>query len=257
MTTDLKITLLNINGIRNKRHEVVQLLSKHNPHLLLITESKLNSFIPDSAISFTGYKIIRVDRNLSKHSAGGLLIFISNHLTHNIKSQNKIADCENISLNISLTKKKSLNLTLLYRPPNSNLNNFLLSLDKYLNLLDPTELSLIAGDFNIDVFNLPLSTSAKNYMQILSSNSFKQIVDQPTRLSPQCHSIIDHILISTAITDFSIHVFDSCCSDHQGIRSLKESCNNNSHQNHSFISYRDSKNFSKENFQADTTLHIQ
>ena len=147
--------------MRNKRREVVQLLSKHNFHLLLITESILDSFSPDSVISFPGYRIIRLDRNPFKLSAEGLLILISNQLTHNIKFQNKIADCENISLNISLTKKKSLNLTLLYRPPNSNLNNFLLSLDKYLNLLDPTELSLIAGDFNIDVFNLPLSTSAK------------------------------------------------------------------------------------------------
>ena len=250
MTKNLKIALLNINGVRNKMHEVVALMQKYNPQLFLITESRLNASIPDFSITIPGFNVIRLDRKAAKCSAGGLLLYISTQLKYNLISQNHISDSECISLRITLTKTKFLNLTLIYRPPNSNVNNFLLSLDTYLNTLDPSDLSLIAGDFNIDVYNSPLPLPSRNYLQILSSNSFQQIVNKPTHLTLQHSSLIDHIGISSSITKFSCEVFDNCSSDHQGILFTLDKSISNNHQHHSYISYRDGKNFSIERFQG-------
>ena len=231
-------------------HEVVALMQKYNPQLFLITESRLNASIPDFSITIPGFNVIRLDRKAAKCSAGGLLLYISTQLKYNLISQNHISDSECISLRITLTKTKFLNLTLIYRPPNSNVNNFLLSLDTYLNTLDPSDLSLIAGDFNIDVYNSPLPLPSRNYLQILSSNSFQQIVNKPTHLTLQHSSLIDHIGISSSITKFSCEVFDNCSSDHQGILFTLDKSISNNHQHHSYISYRDGKNFSIERFQG-------
>ena len=251
MTLDLKLVMLNINGVRDKCHEIVDIVTKHSPDIILITESRLNDSIPDSSVAIPGYDITRLDRKNCKHSSGGLLLYVTKNLKHNVLHHSKIAESENITMHVALSRRKFLSLTLLYRPPNSSSKKFLLSLDKYLNAVNPNDFSLIAGDVNLDVFNSPLSAHARNYLQILSSNSFKQVVSEPTRISPQCNSIIDHILISSAIKTFSCKVFDSSCSDHQGILFSMDKFHSSLLQKHNWITFRDHKNFSLAPFQDE------
>ena len=251
MINDLKIIMLNINGAREKLHDLTELINNNNPHIILITESRLNDNVPDSLISIPGYNTVRLDRKHAKCGSGGLLLYIVQDLNFSILSENFITDSESINVKISFSRRKSLSIVLLYRPPSSNLHNFLHSFEQFLSYSDPNSPVVIAGDFNIDIFNTPLSISSHDYLHILSANSFRQTVWEPTRITPQHRSIIDHVSVNSAINNFSCKVFDNSCSDHQGISFCLHKSLEDNKQKHAYISFREFKNFDAKNFMND------
>ncbi len=65
----------------NKVNEIHRTLHSSKAHIMIITESWLNSEISDEFINTEGFKAIRRDRG---SKGGGILVFIANQFNHNV-----------------------------------------------------------------------------------------------------------------------------------------------------------------------------
>ena len=73
----LKIAHINISSLRNKAHEVKNLLVTDDIGILTIFETHLDSTFDDTVVAIHGYNIYRKDSNASR---GGVAVYIQNHI---------------------------------------------------------------------------------------------------------------------------------------------------------------------------------
>ena len=139
-----RITHVNINGLRNKTHEITSMLDYRQSDVLLVSESRLSASIPDSRISVDVYNLIRKDR---KHkSGGGLVAFVKSNVDFTIQ-EISLQCCESIAFSFPISKRKKALVILIYRPPGSNADTFVCSLERLLAQLNTNKEPLImAGD---------------------------------------------------------------------------------------------------------------
>ena len=66
---------MNICSLRNKVHEVNNLLVTDDIHILTISETHLDNTFDDTVVAIHGYNIYRKDRNAN---GGGVAVYIQN-----------------------------------------------------------------------------------------------------------------------------------------------------------------------------------
>ena len=59
----MNIVHINICSLRNKVHEINNLLTSDNIHILAISETHLDNSFDDTSVAIQGYNIYRRDRN--------------------------------------------------------------------------------------------------------------------------------------------------------------------------------------------------
>ena len=77
----LKFITLNINSIRGKKLDLLAFLGVHNPHIVAIQETRIDSSIATSELfpETCPYNIFRKDRNLH---GGGVMLLIHKDIPH-------------------------------------------------------------------------------------------------------------------------------------------------------------------------------
>ena len=77
----LKFISLNINSIRGKKLDLLAFLDVHNPHIVAIQETKIDSSVATSELfpETCPYNIFRKDRNLH---GGGVMLLIHKDIPH-------------------------------------------------------------------------------------------------------------------------------------------------------------------------------
>lgn len=108
---NLKVITLNINSIYSikKRAELKQFLNENNPHILLLSETKINSSIK---IYFKGYNCIRTDRENNR--GGGTAILIKRNITFSQNVINLNLSFEISSIKIPLSTQNNLYIFSIY-----------------------------------------------------------------------------------------------------------------------------------------------
>ena len=244
----LRFTHLNINGLRNKTHEVEEMLNYRNSDILFISESRLTDDISNNQINIDGYNLLRKDR--LNRLGGGLVIYHKSELKVNEYFDMKLEECDYISMKINLSKRKSANLLHIYRPPNCHIQSFLNSLDTVLGALETSHEPLfIIGDMNIDL--LSPTASMQEYLKVLRSYSLHQAINQPTRITLTTSTLLDHMIINNLVGDYSVYVLTNSCSDHRGTEILWNAHIEINNQQHEYITYRCMKNYKQDEFQND------
>lgn len=209
----LNILQINARSILNyERFDQLKLIVQSLPcdlHAIIISETWINNYsICDSYVipGFTGSFSCRTDR-----SGGGLAIFIRDDINFEII---KIADKENFVITLSLKnilpQQKDLLLTAVYRPPSTNVNEFLNNLNNDI-CESANQSQIIIGDINIDT--LKNSHDSDAYQTMVVSSGFSICNTHPTRESSS--SLIDHVVsniterlqhnVITIYSDFSDH----------------------------------------------------
>lgn len=83
---------------------------------------------------------------------------------------------------------------MLYRPPDFSYTGFLNTLEQTLIVLLPQYDEIFClGDFNIDVLKTD-SLPCHKLTSLLEAFNFKQVVDAPTRVTPNSVTLIDLII---------------------------------------------------------------
>ena len=246
-SNSLSLLSLNVNGLRNKLHEVEDKLQTENPDLVCLTETKLNVSIPNQTIEIEGYDFLRLDR--SKGKGGGLVLYHKKHLKTSF-SENplcKLTSCEYIEVEIQLSIRKKLKLILIYRPPKSNKQSFLGTLETSLHkLMDHKTSFCLVGDINIDLNDCTASEEKLAYINMLTSFNCRQIVNFPTRICQSRASLLDHIVLSEDLLCNSVKAVPCPFTDHEGI--LFNSNLYPETQRHSFVTFRSFKDFNEDTF---------
>lgn len=250
MIPHLNALHLNINGLRNKRDILENWIKQLDLDVIALSETKLNSSISPYLIELEGYSFLRLDR--TKNSGGGLLVYFKSNLTVELVSvSHNPKQCEHMTFSVKASRRKTLYFSLIYRPPNCNVDTFLTSFEQFLMYFDHSSPHCLLGDFNIDL-SLPITNNkAEHFLNILSAFSYKQTVNEATRLALNKSSLLDLIIVNNRISCSNSSVLDCTFSDHQATLLQWNIELEHKSQRHLTFTYRSLKTFDKEVFNSE------
>lgn len=155
--------------------EFKQYLLSNDFDIFCISETWLNSTIPDNSVIIEGYNILRRDRSDSR--GGGVAMYIKKSIDYSpIPSSRNI---EQIWVNINM-KKIKFAIGVLYRAPLSNVKNFLDVFESDVSgYLSSSDECICLGDFNFD-FLKPDSFGTSQFVNLIDSLNLTQIIEHPT-----------------------------------------------------------------------------
>ena len=185
----------NVRSLLPKLPEVHLLLSRTTATVFAASETWLDSTVNDGEIHTPGYQVVRRDRN---RSGGGVALFIRDNVAFNPRPDLSVDGLEAVWIELLPPRSKSILVCAFYRPPNDG--NFLGKLEQCLSKVSPRDEYYLLGDMNINFDfekrngNSSLLGHLKN---LLSLFNCKQIVTEPTRVTPSSCSLIDHILTNS------------------------------------------------------------
>ena len=206
--------------------ELRSIAEKSKVAVIGITETKLDKSVLDSEIDIENYTIIRRDRN---RNGGGVACYIRSDICFN-ELNIFSSEVENICFNILLKNLQTISIGVFYRPPNQN--RFLEEISKDFNKLHTEKNEvIILGDLNINLLqngkyslNIKNTSSSekvtihpllKQYKQFISNFDLTQLIMNPTRVTCETSTLIDHILINSDEKISQYGVIDIGISDHQ------------------------------------------
>ena len=222
-----KVVHYNINSILadDKLEQLSDICQLILIDVLIITESKLDSSIPDNLITIPGYhQPIRRDRQINGRYGGGVLVYISENIIFQHRPNLQIDYFEHIWVDVKISGR-IFAINALYRPPNESSENhdlFLNNMETLLNSLNNYSAShkIISSDLNFGniyckypkLNSKPLDNKAPD---LFSSYGFTQLIDIPTRVTRQTTSLIDLIFVDS-INNIVSHGTLPQIADHDG-----------------------------------------
>ena len=170
---------------------VRELMSTHVFDVLALSETWLSPNITHNEVDIPGYTVARKDRTGSaKLNGGGVLLYVRENIPFTVKNDLAAKNEELLWIEINRPKCKPLLIAAAYKPPNLKETNFI---DSLSNSFAKTDLEkngiVLLGDFNIDQLGKsPASTLLKSFA---INNDFKQIINEPTRITEYSKTLID------------------------------------------------------------------
>ena len=207
---------LNCRSFSAKQCELQSLFCTLNFSCSFITLSE--SWLNDTNADFfsNSFKDYTFYHNSPTNSRGsGVVAFIHNSFlvkTVDIKSHDTF---EHLQLCVADQNNLDILLCVIYRHPNTRLQDFIDDFALYLNELDSliskhTQL-ILAGDYNVDLLNYT-DTAISNFLNTLYTHSLYPTINYPTRITEHSATLIDNIYINQTYAYSSI--LYSGISDH-------------------------------------------
>ena len=249
----MAVASLNVNGLCSHLDEVQLLINNLGIHILALNETKLDPNYPKELTSIAGYQQERLERTCN---GGGVSIYIRDSIKYKPRSDVPVDDLEIICIEVEPPKSKSFLVLAWYRPPSDPVASFD-KLEKVLSFLDKEGKEIILlGDTNCDLTpklaEQPIDNNSKHMLDLYESFSFKQLVEEPTRVTLTTSSIIDHIATTCARNIVKSGVHEVAMSDHYMVYCIRK-FNGAVEKDHKMIKTRKMKNFNEDAFLADVS----
>lgn len=90
---------LNVRSLLPKIDQIRHYVEDTKCSIIGVTETWLDSTVPDAELNIPGYTVIRKDRN---RQGGGVCIFVENAITFNIRHDIQNSNCESVFREFSL-----------------------------------------------------------------------------------------------------------------------------------------------------------
>lgn len=252
----IQIMNLNIQHFMPKYDEIkLQLQNNSSPKILGLCETFLTNSAIDSALVVNGYVFERKDRQGKK--GGGLLVYFSQSLSYRRRTDIESNNIESIWIEVNISKGKPFLLSFIYRPPNAS-QNWIDIFESELEIADTicSEI-IILGDTNVKYFPNSGENKYSNarWQSCVNSFDFKQLIDNPTRITKRSSNIIDHIYTSKSSQLIDVHVPYYSISDHFPVCCTRITKHEIVKQGgHKTIQYRCFKKFNEAEFQYSLYL---
>ena len=207
----LRVFHLNIRGLVNKQDELHKLLLNSNVDIVLLCEAWLNSYNV-GRIDLPNYKFVYKNRSSKKGDGVGILI--KDQLKHRVLDID--SSIENVFIELK-TDSDSLCLGSCYRPPNTDVPQFLLDYHKLLsNVKSITKCHLLIGlDHNLDLLKSDRYKPANEFLELNYDSELLPIINRPTRVTTSSATLIDNIFLSRRLVrEAELHVLIDDISDH-------------------------------------------
>ena len=218
----------------------------HNFSAIALTETWLS---PDNESLFCldGYNFVNKNRLTGK--GGGVGLFLRNELDYIIRNDlnSDFSTCETVFVEINVPKGQNVIVGVLYRPPKSNVDNYLTYFDSLLKRLSKENKQIyLLGDYNLDLLKVN-SNKVLSIMNIISLYGFYVQINIPTRISKTSATLIDNILANT--NELQSGVLYSSITDHLPVFCFKKVCSKS--YNNQTCTYRKLTPSAIENFKKD------
>ena len=136
----------------------------------------------------------------------------------------------------------------MYRPPDTKVE-FNDRFEDFIDIVsDQNKEFIILGDFNRNLLNCEIERDWGNFT---SSLGLTQLISEPTRVTQESQTLIDHIYTNNEETIQSVSVEKMCISDHFAVFCNRKSHASFSKNTHQVITYRSFKNFEEAYFLSD------
>lgn len=246
--SDLKICYWNACGILNKKHELLNFLTKENIDIMLLGETWLKNGI---YLTIPNYLVYRTDRTTQPH--GGTAILIKKHIQHTLQ-QTQDSRIENSVIEIQRTSGPVF-IIAAYCSPNKKITkadlNAFFSADKKIILMG--DLNAKHSRWNCNTTN----SSGKALLRYFENNDIQlHIPNSPTHFSTNGRPEILDIAISKNIyQDLDLQVIQDLSSDHNPIQiSLSGTQQTKPHSTKSFVIWNRFTYYLKNNMDNIKTL---
>ena len=186
----LKVININLQSINNKKAEVLLMIERDNPDIIVGTETWLRPEIKNSEIFPASFNVYRKDR---ADGYGGVLVAVkTNYVTELITSPRTNSDTETVFVKVTLASDSKLIIGAVYRPTNNDIAYAESVTTQIQSVLKkhPKAVHWIIGDFNLpDVDWQTQSVEGYQYPKPLNelfldfcfNNKLEQIVTETTR----------------------------------------------------------------------------
>lgn len=178
----------NMQGLTGKDLEVELFFSKHNIHVLCITEHWLRAhqIIFNNEIYSVKSEFVR-----KKAIHGGSLIFVRN----SIKSKER-KDIVNLStertIELSCVELEQHIIVSVYRPPQSDFSLFEVTMEEVLKRLSlSSKILVVCGDFNINL--LETCQNSIRLVTLFKSFALNYLFYEPTRITSHSATCLDNV----------------------------------------------------------------
>ena len=146
-----KVFFINIRSLRTHHDQLVYELNQleYKPIAICVCETWLTDNDPLGLYQIDGYQPVEV-RNRADKRGGGLAVFVRNDINYSMLHFS--IDIEHMALILTNNQGSKATLSVVYRSPNSPIDNFFQNFDKLLfELKQLKHECFVTGDFNIDM----------------------------------------------------------------------------------------------------------
>ena len=223
------------------------------PDILGLCETFLGPNVHDAQLKLNGFDFIRKDRSETQNkTGGGVILYFRNTLNVRRRPDIEISNIETVWTEISLSNSKPFLLCTVYRPPNCHTEWIDLFEDE-ISVAQTSGLEFILmGDFNID-FAPCTNTKWLNLIQLFD---LRQLVIEPTRVTPTTATIIDHVYSSHPENIIECFTSTFSISDHYPICFTRKVNCKIPKTDHITSTYRSFKHFDESLFLNDLEMDI-
>jgi hypothetical protein len=188
-----------------------------------------------NSVKLNNYQEIVFKTRSFNTQGGGVRIYFRNGIRYNLLKEKCIfidRIIESLFVEVWLSPNKRIIVGNVYRPsvnhPTlSSSEQFAQFFDLFTNLLsefaDSNTPVYIFGDFNLDVLKYNIIRQVTEYIDLLFSFGFLQLIMKPTRCTPVSASIIDHFITNQRAEVYKSIILTSKISDHFPIISFVHS----------------------------------
>ena len=202
---------LNINSLRNKRHDLRLIIYDVSLDYFVISETKLDNSFPNAQLTIINHEI-SARRDRDKRGVG-LIEFVRKGLICKSLRKYESLNMEVICSEVTISNKNWVIFSM-YRPPHySNLLVFFKELGKYLNqACENYDNFIVMGDFNIDIRET--SPESHKLDEFCSLFSLTNIIKSDTCFTKFHSSTIDLFLTNKPNLFKKTNAIETGLSDH-------------------------------------------
>ena len=116
------------------------------------------------------------------------------------------------------TKPKNTLVGIIYRPPNSKIDQFIECLTEMLQKLDlQNKKCYLMRDFNLDLLKIDENQYTKDFINQMFSSTFYPLISKPTRITNISATLIDNIFVNDLEECHRCGILYTDLSDHQPV----------------------------------------
>jgi len=190
---------LNIASLQCHINELRTLLAiiGHPFDVICISETRLHDNKPLSNIQLEGYEFVHTPTSTR---CGGVGIYIKSSIEYDQLDHFSVCH-ENISESIFVelknSRKKNIIIGCIYRH-HSAIQTFISEFfNNMLNKITKSKkICALLGDFNVDISKYGTHADTDFFYDLISANSFRPLILQPTRVTSNSATLIDNIFIN-------------------------------------------------------------